>query len=58
MKLDYNKHIILKNNLHIDGDTLFIAGTTNKQDVWDDISKFHFGALLQKANDIKTHMTY
>ena len=43
--------------LHVDGDTLFIAGTSNKQDVWDDISKFPFGVMSEKANDIKTQMT-
>ena len=39
--------------LHIDGDTLFIAGTANKQDVWDDISKIPFWGDVRKSQRYK-----
>ena len=39
--------------LHVDGDTLFIAGTSNKQDVWDDISKIPFWGDVRKSQRYK-----
>ena len=42
MKLDYKKHIKSDNKLHVDGDTLFIAGTMNKQDWIGDFTKIPF----------------
>ena len=37
---------------HIEGDTLYIAGTRNKRDVWDDITKLPFG-LTKHAHRYK-----
>lgn len=39
--------------LHVDGDTLFIAGTSNKQDVWDDITKIPFYGSVKDSQRYK-----
>ena len=36
--------------LYVDGDSLFIAGTSDKQDVYDDITKIPFYGDLKKSN--------
>ena len=38
--------------LHIDGDTLFIGGTSNKQDWYDNITKIPFWGDLRKKSTI------
>ena len=35
--------------LHVDGDTLFIAGTSNKRDVWDENTKVPCNGSVTKS---------
>lgn len=37
------------NKVHVDGDKLFIAGTSNKQDIIDDITKVPFWGDVRKS---------
>ena len=41
------------NKVHVDGDTLYVAGTSNLNDVYDDISKIPFYGDLKKLNKIQ-----
>ena len=45
------------NKVHVDGDTLYVAGTSNLNDVYDDISKIPFYGNLKDStryNQAKT----
>lgn len=42
-KLGLDKAYASESGTHIEGDTLYIAGTRSKRDVWDDITKLPFG---------------
>ena len=51
-KIGLDKAYAAESATHIEGDTLYIAGTRNKRDVWDDITKLPFG-LTKYANRYK-----
>ena len=38
-----------ESNIYIHGDTIYLAGTTNMQDVWDDVSKVTTNRVAQSA---------
>jgi hypothetical protein len=37
------------NKIHLEGDPLFIAGTSNKQDVYDDLTKIPFWGDVRQS---------
>ena len=52
-EIGLNKAYQADKKLHVDGDTLFIAGTSNKQDVWDDITKVPFYGSVKDSQRYK-----
>ena len=52
-EMGLNKADQVDKKLHVDCDTLFIAGTSNKQDVWDDITKVPFYGSVKDSQRYK-----
>ena len=56
-EIGLNKAYNNNNKIHVDGDTLFIAGTSNLKDAYDDITKIPFyGSTMDSTryNQAKT----
>ena len=52
-KIWLNKTYNSASKLHVEGDTLYIAGTSNKQDVYDDLTKVPFYGDVRESKRYK-----
>ena len=52
-EIGLNKAYESNNKTHVDNDTLYIAGTSNLRDVWDDITKIPFWGNIKNSQRYK-----